>query len=167
MAIAEAFAMELQQEAAATRRILERVPAEHFAWQPHEKSMSMIRLASHIVETPGWLKSIVEADELSFNMAEYVPYEAESVAALVAKFDENVAEALAELGGKDDAYMMALWRMKIDGNLVFELPRVAVARGFGLNHLYHHRGQLTVLFRLKDVPVPAIYGPSADEEPPG
>ena len=164
MRIAEAMAQELAQEAKSTRTLLERLPDGQFGWKPHEKSMTMGHLASHIGESLGWAKSIIETDELSFNVAEYKPVIAENVEEALKLFDEQLTQALGALDGVSDDHMMANWKMVMDGQTVFDMPRLAVVRGMILNHLYHHRGQLTVYARMHDVPLPAIYGPSADEQ---
>jgi len=141
MSIANALLAELEQESQTTRRVLERVPQAHLAWKPHAKSMSLGQLALHVAIAPG-------------NVAELVP-----------ALEASVAKAKQHLGGLDDAAMRATWRMTSGGREILVMPRVAFARAVMLNHVYHHRGQLLVYLRLLDVPVPSVYGPSADENP--
>lgn len=155
---------EFEREAAATRRVLERVPEEKFGWRPHPKSMTMGRLATHVAETPGWLAAILEQDEMAFNPEEYKPKEAASRAELLQIFDDNMAMAAKLMTGQSNDHVMAMWRMKVGDQIAFEAPRIGVIRSMILNHTYHHRGQLTVYLRLNDIPVPSVYGPSADEQ---
>jgi len=163
MNIIDPIMMEFGQEAANTRRMLERVPEEHLDWTPHEKSMSLGRLATHIAENPEWGIAILEQDELAFNMGDYVPRTASTRAELLDTFDANVARMTEAMQGTSDDKLMQPWRLRVDGEVKVELPRIAVLRGMVLNHMIHHRGQLSVYLRLKDVPLPTTYGPSADE----
>jgi len=163
MSIIEPIAMEFAQEAANTRRMLERVPEEHFDWKPHEKSMSLALLATHIAQTPEWGVAILEQDELVINIEEYVPPVATTHAELMQMFDKNVAALSEAMNGLPDDKAMQPWRLKVGDEVKLELPRMFVIRGMVLNHILHHRGQLSVYLRLKDVPLPAIYGPSAEE----
>lgn len=165
MNIADAFVAELTQEGAGTRRALERIPDALLGWQPHTKSMSMGRLASHMAEIPKWMVSILSVDEYVMDMESYEPYVAASTAELVQVWDANLALGLEKLKGMSDDDMLRMWQMRISGNPVLEMPKLAVVRSMILNHLIHHRGQLTVYLRLNDVAVPALYGPSADENP--
>jgi uncharacterized damage-inducible protein DinB len=164
MSIGQSLSAELQYEAQGTRRVLERVPLDNREWTPHTKSMSLVRLASHIAEIPGWAGTILEQDQFEMNTSEYVPREANSSAELLQLFDDGVKHAIELLSEVDDDRMMGIWRMIADGKTVVEMPRAMVVRGFMLSHLIHHRGQLTVYLRMQDVALPAIYGPSADEE---
>lgn len=157
------FLMEFQHETGSTRKLLERLPDEHFDWTPHEKSMPLGTLASHVAELVVWARPTVEQDELALDPATYQPWKGKSIAEIVAKFDENVADALSVLSGQTDEHLMQPWTMKVGGTAVFTLPRIAVLRSFCLNHQIHHRGQLTVYARLKGVALPQIYGPTADE----
>ena len=161
--IAQSLIADMKQEGAFSRAVLEAVPADKFDWQPHEKSMSLGTLASHIAETPSWLGGMME-DVLDFGamMAEYKPFAAADRDELLAAFDENLAGALALLEGKDDEFMTGTWKgVKGDKELMAG-PRGAMARGILVHHAAHHRGQLTVYLRLLDVPVPPTYGPTAD-----
>ena len=166
MSIMDPLITELQHEAAGARKVLERIPEEHYGWKPHAKSMSMGRLASHVAESFQWLKMILERDEFVMDPAGYKPFEAPSRAALLERFDSGLKEALAAMRGRSDAEMTKIWRLKVGGRTVIETPRAGVVRTMVLNHLIHHRGQLTVYLRLKDVAVPALYGPTADEPAP-
>ena len=163
MGLIEPMIEEFKREADTTRKVLERIPEEHFAWKPHEKSMSMAALASHIAESFQWVEAIVNSDEFEIDPEQYKPYIAESRAELLAVHDAAVAKALPAMQGRPDDQLLANWQFKARGKVVLEMPRIAFLRGFVLSHLIHHRGQLTLYLRLKDVPLPQVYGPSADE----
>jgi uncharacterized damage-inducible protein DinB len=165
MSLCEPLAAELRQEAATTRRLLERVPEESFGWKPHEKSMALGRLAGHIAELPTLIAPALTQDELDFAAGNYQPFNPTSVAELLERFDRNVADAAGLLSGQTDERMQEPWRLRSGEQVLFELPRAAVVRTMALNHIVHHRGQLSVYLRLLDVPLPSIYGPSADEGP--
>jgi uncharacterized damage-inducible protein DinB len=154
---------ELSHEAATTRRLLDRVPQPHLAWKPHEKSMTLGRLATHIAEIPGWVSGIVDKDELDIGASGYTPPKIESVAEVLATFDRNIAAATDTLKRQSNDRLLANWRFKKNGQLMLEMPRLGMIRSFLMNHLIHHRGQLSVYLRLQNVPVPSIYGPTADE----
>lgn len=154
---------EFNHEMATTRKLLERVPEEHFAWKPHPKSMSLAELASHITDSISWTGVLLGQDELVFDPEEYKPYRASSRADLLKTFDANVGQAGEQMKGQQNERLMTTWRMKSGDQVVFEMPRIAALRGFIISHTIHHRGQLDVYLRLKDVPLPQIYGPSADE----
>jgi len=154
---------ELAHEAATTRRLLDRVPERHLAWKPHEKSMTLGRLATHLAEIPGWVGSIVEKDEFDVGAGGYVPPTIDRVPEIVAMFDRNVAAATETLKRQSDDRLLAKWQLKKKGQLVLEMPRVGMIRSLLMNHLIHHRGQLSVYLRLQNVPLPSIYGPTADE----
>jgi len=163
MSLAQPLIMELESEANHTRKALERVPADRFDWKPHEKSFDMGRLASHLAELPTWINEVLGADE--FVMPEnYAPWVAKDLGELLEKLDSSVAAAKEALQQATDERLQAPWRLVAGGEVVFEFPRVGVIKGMVLNHTVHHRGQLTVYLRLNDLPVPAIYGPSADEQ---
>ena len=164
MSLSEPIAEELRREAATTRRMLERVPEEKLAWSPHEKSMTLGRLAGHIAELPSLVAATLTQDEVDFAAGNYQPFVASNVSELLEKFDRNVAQAAELLQAQaDDEHMLKTWRLKRNGQVLFEMPRVAVLRSMGLNHIIHHRGQLSVYLRLLEVPLPSVYGPTADE----
>jgi len=163
MAMIDALLTELEQESHATRRVLERVPQAHLGWKPHAKSMSLGQLALHVATVPGNVAELASKDTIP-EPPVFVQQEA-TAAELVPALTASVAKARHHLGGFDDAAMGATWRLMSGGREVMAMPRVAFARAIMLNHWYHHRGQLMVYLRLLDVPVPSVYGPSADENP--
>ena len=166
MSIAQSLLPEYDHELATTRRVLERVPEAEFAWKPHTRSMSLGQLAGHVANIPFWL--IMTMKGSSYDLAggdkEAGLEAAASRQTLLEEFDRKVKEARAGLANASDGEMMAPWTLKSGDHEIFTMPRVAVVRSFVMNHLIHHRGQLSVYLRLKDVPVPAIYGPTADEQ---
>ena len=164
MSATAAMIQEFEQEAATTRRVLERVPADKLGWKPHEKSMSLGKLAMHIAGGPGFISSWALGD--SFTMSGQSEPEAKSTADILAAHDASVAQTKANIAKVGDAGLGQTWSLKTpDGKAVMSMPKAALLRGIALNHIYHHRGQLSVYLRLLDVPVPSIYGPSADENP--
>lgn len=166
MSISQSLLPEFEQEAATTRKLLERVPADKFGWKPHERSMAMGRLATHVAEMVGWMGTTLTTKQLDFappGGQPYVAFQPKSTADLVGYFDKNVAEARAALAKASDQDMMENWSLLNGGNVLFTMPRIACVRGMIMNHVVHHRGQLSVYLRLNDIPVPAMYGPSADE----
>ncbi len=170
MAIAEALLPEFDQEAAGVRRTLERVPADKFDWRPHEKSGTMIWLAGHLANLPSWAVLTIEQDTLDLEPGGRpmpAPPTPATVEELVATFDRQAAAARAAIAGAADDALVKPWTLLRNGAALMTLPKVAVVRSFVMNHLIHHRAQLGVYLRMNDVPVPSIYGPSADEAPPG
>ena len=168
MTISETLLPEFDHEFANTRTTLERVPEDKLEWQPHTKSMTMTQLASHLAEIAGWAATAVETDSLDMNPPEgrsYTPLQAKSREELLKAHDENVAKARAALAGASDEHLLKPWSLLSGGQPVLTMPRTAVIRTFVLSHSIHHRAQLGVYLRLNDVPVPAVYGPSADENP--
>lgn len=163
MALGESFAAELKAEAATTRKLLERVPQESLAWKPHEKSMALGRLAGHVAELPSMLAAILTLEELDFASGTFKPFIPENTADLLARYDQNIATALELLSQQADEPLFKNWRLRSGDHVLFDMPRIALVRGLALNHWIHHRGQLSVYLRLLDVPVPSIYGPSADD----
>ena len=161
--IASAFIAEIQQEAAVARKCLERIPAEKFDWKPHEKSMAFGSLASHVAEMFGWTGATLQHPELDFAKMDYKPLDPASNEDLVEFFDKTVAEAIDVLRNTPDEVFMEPWTLRNGETVYFTLPKVAVMRSMVMNHIIHHRGQLSVYLRLNDIPVPSIYGPSADE----
>lgn len=162
MPISQAILPEFDQEMAGARRTLERVPEDKFGWRPHEKSMTLGRLAQHIAEMPGWVKPTLELDSLDFAQSYQAP-PIPSRAQMLEEFDKSVAEARALLAAAGDERLAQPWSLSMGGKVLFTMPRMAVLRGMIMNHLIHHRAQLCVYLRLNDVPVPGLYGPSADE----
>ena len=166
MPISQMILPEFDHEMANTRKTLERVPDDKFAWKPHDKSMSLGALATHLSNIPSWTKNTFEADELNLAPAGQEPprlEEARSTAELLQSFDKHVAAARAALESSADESWQGKWSLRLGDKTIFTLPRAAVMRGFVMNHMIHHRAQLGVYLRLLDVPVPSIYGPSADE----
>jgi uncharacterized damage-inducible protein DinB len=162
MALKEALLAEYDHEMATTRRLLDRIPDAQLGWKPHEKSMTLAGIATHLANLPNWGGLIMS--EPSFDMATGSPHLSErgSRAEILAAFDAAVKETRSKMD-KGDAEYLAHWALKRDGQEVFTMPRASAFRTFVLYHLVHHRGQLSVYLRLNNVPVPAIYGPSADE----
>jgi uncharacterized damage-inducible protein DinB len=166
MKMTELFLAELQREAAATRRTLERVPENRADWKPHEKSMTLGRLSTLVATLPSWAVMMVNQDELDMNptgASNFRPPELQGRQALLEALDNGAAAAQAALAGTTDEHLMTPWRFLVTGRVVSEQPRHIMLRDAVFNHLAHHRGQLTVYLRLNDAPVPSIYGPSADE----
>lgn len=160
----EPLIAELQHEAATTRRLLERVPEESLAWQPHEKSMSLGRLAAHIANLPGMGIGVMSGDELDTSDLKAQSPPEDSVSSIVEAFDQKIARAIELLKTQADGNWLKPWRYMNGEKVIFEMPRLAVIRFVVLNHIIHHRGQLSVYLRLLDVPLPSVYGPTADEQ---
>lgn len=163
MSMGQALAAELTQEAVATRKMLERLPNEKLTWKPHEKSMTVDRLAGHIIEMIGWTAPTVTQDVLDFATMDYTPKVYTDSADMVADFDKNIADAVEVLNATPDETFGENWTMKNGEQVYFTMPKAVVMRNFVFSHIIHHRGQLAVYLRLLDIPVPSIYGPSADE----
>jgi uncharacterized damage-inducible protein DinB len=163
MAMIDGLLNELEAEAATTRRVLERVPDAHLTWKPHEKSMSLGQLALHIATVPAAVAELCLTSP--FQVPRFTQPPAESAAELVPTLERSVARARELLQGLDDDALESLWRLMDGEREVMAMPRGAVLRSIMLNHWYHHRGQLSVYLRQLNVPVPSIYGPSADENP--
>jgi uncharacterized damage-inducible protein DinB len=164
MSAVQALAAEFAKETRVTRRLLERVPADRFAWRPHPRSFTAGGLAGHIVECVGWAESVFTSDGFDFDPATLVPVRANSMPDLLAAFDDKTARGLAALTDSDDAVLAQPWRLSVRGRVRLERPKADVMRDFTLSHLIHHRGQMSVYLRLLDVPVPGSYGPTADEQ---
>ena len=163
MAIGDALLPEFYQEMANTRRTLERIPEDRLAWKPHEKSMPIGRLAGHLAELPGFATMTITTESLNLSTAGLQPLVATSRNQVLEEFDKKVAAARAAIAGASDEHFLKPWSLEYQGKTMFTMPRVAVVRGMMLNHVIHHRAQLGVYLRLNNVPVPSIYGPSADE----
>ena len=166
MGLSESLLPEFDHEMANTRKTLERVPHERFDWKPHEKSTAMGGLATHLSNIPTWAVYTIGQDSLDLAPGgqPLPPAElAKSSADLLALFDSNAAKARAAIAGASDEELFKPWTLMSNGNALLTLPKVAVLRSFVMNHVIHHRAQLGVYLRLNDIPVPSIYGPSADE----
>ena len=162
---AQALIAELEAESPATRRVLERVPGDRLGWRPHPKSMSLGQLAQHVAALPGSISRLAAQDGLDAATVNFEPEPAESAEALLTTYDDAVAEARIYLAGLTEETASAPWTLRHGERTIFTLPRIGLLRTLAFNHLYHHRGQLTVYLRLLDVPVPVVYGKSADENP--
>jgi len=160
MSIGQSLIPEFTQEMATTRRLLERVPGEKGTWKPHPKSFSLGHLAQLVARLPGWNTLVLKNTELDLSKAQGYSYE--KTETLLAEFDGHVKEAQAALAAAADADFDVPWSLKTGDRVLMTLPRGAVVRQ-NFNHLVHHRGQMTVYLRLLDVPLPSIYGPTADE----
>jgi len=168
MSLSEMILPEFEHEMASARRTLERVPDAKFDWKPHEKSTSLGGLATHLANIPIWTTHTFAKDELDIAPPGEPAFrleQAKSTADLLAAFDKNVDEARATLQGAGDELWFGNWSLLNGGKTIMTMPRAGVMRAFVMSHLIHHRAQLGVYLRLLDVPVPAIYGPSADENP--
>ena len=164
MSLGTMLAAELKLEAMSTRKMLERVPSEFLVWQPHEKSMSLAHLAQHLAMLPSYVKPTLTTDEFDLASAPSNPPALNSANELVEAFDKNLSEAIEFLNSVSDEDLTKTWRLRNGEKTIFEMPRAGVIRAMVLSHLIHHRGQLSVYLRLQNVPVPSIYGPSADEQ---
>ena len=166
MTISQALLPEFDQETAITRKTLERVPDGKFGWKPHPKSFAMGDLATHIATMTGWAVDALEKDSFDISPPGGQPHQppkAATTAELLALYDKGVKAARAALANASDERMMQPWSLLSGGKAIMTMPRVTVIRSFVMNHTIHHRAQLTVYLRLNDIPVPSIYGPSADE----
>jgi uncharacterized damage-inducible protein DinB len=161
MTFSQSLLPEFEEEMKNTRKLLERVPDGKFEYQPHPKSMTLGRLASHVAELPGWTP-MLEPDVLDLP-ADFKPQIASSRAELLAKFDKGVIDARKTITSYSDADWQKTWTFKWAGNTIMSMPRSAVMRSTIMNHLIHHRAQLGVFLRLNDVEIPGVYGPSADD----
>lgn len=154
---------DIEQELKMTRRMLDRVPEAHFAWRPHEKSMSLGELAAHLANVLWWQTAALQEDGFDLANGPRTRSAPESHASLMHKFDENAADLREAMAAADAESLSAPWTLSNGERTYFTLPRAAVLRTYGISHLVHHRGQLSVYLRLLDVPVPPTYGPTADE----
>lgn len=169
MAIRDGILPEFDHEMQTTRKVLERVPEGRAEFKPHDKSMTLERLAGHVAELPGWAKETMLQDSIDVNpqgntSTTNMSLKMTSRKQLLEEFDRRAAAGRAAIAGASDEDFMKPWSLMAGGKTVFTLPKIAVLRGFVMNHMIHHRGQLSVYLRLNDVPVPSIYGPSADEK---
>jgi len=162
MGMIDPILLEIEQESKATRRVLERVPQDKLAWTPHPKSYTLGQLALHIAGIPGHIAEAVNGDTFEPRAGASQP---KDHAEIMETYDKGLARAKEIYRGMDDAKLMQMWSSTVKGKPVMTIPRIGAIRTIALNHLYHHRGQLSVYLRMLDVPVPMIYGPSADENP--
>jgi uncharacterized damage-inducible protein DinB len=166
MKLTELFITELEREGASTRRTLDRVPEGQNDWKPHPKSMELGYLAGLVATMPSWIVSMVKEDELDLRApgaAKFKPGKWKTRRELIASCDTSLSEARAALASTTDEHLLTTWKFVVGGHVVSENPRHVMIRDSVLNHLAHHRGQLTVYLRLNEAPVPAIYGPLAHE----
>lgn len=159
----EVLLKEILQEAKATRKLLERVPLEKGDYKPHEKSMSLSRLATHVAEIPGWWKECFIHNELDFSVGDFKPKVFNTTDELLSFFDDLMEKATVILQNADDSELDNMWTMRNGEQVYFTMPKFDVVRTWCMNHWYHHRAQLSVYLRMLDVPLPSIYGPSADD----
>lgn len=164
MAIVDGLLQELEQEAQTTRRVLERVPNDQLAWRPHGKARTLGELAMHVAMVPGAVAELVASAD-TVQAPEFTEAQPKNASELIPALDESIAKAKQALSGMNDVAVMATWRMMQGEQELMALPRLAMLRSVMLNHWYHHRGQLSVYLKQLDVPIPSIYGPSADENP--
>jgi len=162
MTISERYLIEYDEEMKNTRKMLERVPDGRFDYKPHPKSMELGRLASHVAELPSWAKMTLETEELDI-AGDFKPWIATNREELLKRFDESSREAREKIAATPDSEWLKTWTLRMGSRQIMALPRVGVMRGVVMNHLIHHRAQLSVYLRLNDVEVPGMYGPSADE----
>jgi uncharacterized damage-inducible protein DinB len=163
MSLAESLLMEFDQEAQTTKRVLERVPDDKLTWKPHPTSFSLGQLAQHIASGPGQIAAAVVPDTFEFPNSPRP--EAKSRQEVLETFSKSMASARATLKSMDDARLLSDWTLTKNGKVIMSVPRIGFLRAILMNHTYHHRGQLSVYLRMLEVPVPSIYGPSADENP--
>jgi uncharacterized damage-inducible protein DinB len=166
MSISSSLLPEFDQEMATTRKVLERLPADKFTWKPHETSMELGRLATHVATLNDWMIKTLNQDSFDVAPVDSEPYrlpELATPAEVLERFDTLSAEARAALAESSDEHLLATWSLLQGGQTILSMPRLVSIRSFILNHIIHHRGQLSVYLRMNAVPVPSIYGPSADE----
>lgn len=164
MALKEALKAELEHESKATREMLKRTPENEFASKPHDKSMSLGQLASHVAQTPKWITMIVNGDEYDFMKDGYTEKTANTNEELLQLFDDTLKSAVDALENTTDENLMKKWKLRAGEQVYVDLPKVAAVRAMAFSHFIHHRGQLSVYLRLKDVPLPSVYGPTADQQ---
>jgi uncharacterized damage-inducible protein DinB len=162
--LVDALLPEFDREMTTTRKLLERVPDDKFEWKPHPRSMTLGQLAQHVATIPMWGSVTITQPGIDLGGSNQLPA-VKTRADLLAMFDKHVGETRAALNGRTDGEFMESWTLKSSGHTVFTAPKASVWRSFVMNHVIHHRAQLSVYLRMNDVPVPSIYGPSADEKP--
>lgn len=156
---------EFKQEAATTRRVLERVPTEKLTWKPHPTSMSLGQLSMHIATVPGAIAGLAQLDGFDVSQANFAPPQPEGIDQVLAAFETSFKTAEEYLSGADEDSLSKTWTMTAGDKEIMSVPRAGLVRQIMLNHWYHHRGQLSVYLRILEVPIPVIYGPSGDENP--
>lgn len=169
MTIGQSMLSEFDQEMQNTRKVLERCPDDHWSWKPHEKSGTVGWLAGHVATMVGWLPMTIRTSELDYAPVDgpaYQPPKIDNRKELLAEFDKNVAASRAALAKVSDTELLQDWKLLAGGKEIFTMPRADCIRNMVLNHHIHHRAQLTVYYRLLGIPVPGLYGPSADEAQP-
>jgi len=165
MAIKDAFIGELKHESSLTKKMLEKVPLDRKDWKPHEKSMSLGKLATHVAEITHWVSDIIHIDDFDFmKNFNFNPQVASSTEELIEIFQSNLDKAIADLSSMSDDDFAKSWVVRRGEQVMFNTPKKVSIRAWAINHMIHHRGQLSVYLRLLDVPVPGMYGPSADEK---
>lgn len=162
MALKDGLIAELKHESASTKKILERVPMDKKDWKPHEKSMTLGKLATHVADIPHWTTDIIHIDDFDFQK-NLKPQNVATHEELMKLFEERRDKAIEDLENIKDDEFGKIWTVRSGDQVYFQLPKVVAIRGWSFSHLYHHRGQLSVYLRLLDVPIPGMYGPSADE----
>jgi uncharacterized damage-inducible protein DinB len=160
----DALIEELKYESALTKKMLERVPLEKASWQPHEKSMTLGRLATHVAEIPQWISRIITIEDFDFLVYGFSRHTADSREELLRIFQEKLDKAIADLESMNDEDFNKTWTLRRGEHLIREMLKKVAIRNWGYSHFIHHRGQLSLYLRLLDVPVPGMYGPSADEK---
>jgi uncharacterized damage-inducible protein DinB len=165
MSLSAALLQEIETEGKTTRRVLERVPADKLTWKPHQKSMSLGELALHIAKEPGHFAEAALRDEFDFGGAHPGNPQPSTVADILTTHDQGLATVKSSLNKLGDAGLQNMWTAKMNGATLMTMPKAGLMRMIVMNHIYHHRGQLSVYLRMLDVPVPSIYGPSADDNP--
>ena len=161
--IKQAMLNEIEHEGAQTKRMLERVPVDKFHWKPHDKSREIGQLAVHVAQIPAWTSRVLAAPDFDMMTFKRDVPEIKSADDLIKISDANIQKAIQDIENAKDEDMMVMWTFKRGDQIIFTLPRVAAIRNMAMNHLVHHRGQLSVYLRLLNIPVPGMYGPSADE----
>lgn len=164
MGIKAALIAELKHESSLTKKMLERVPLDKKDWKPHEKSMSLGRLATHVAEIPHWISRIITIDDFDFLAQGFSSHVASSQEELLKIFNDKLSKAIADLESTDDESFDKTWTVRRGEQVIYQLKKKVAIRSWGFSHLVHHRGQLSVYLRLLDVAVPGMYGPSADEK---
>ena len=166
MPLKDALIAELKHESSMTKKMLEKVPMDKKDWKPHERSMTLGHLATHVADTPHWASTIIHVDDFDFMKDYKMNPDANTQEELIATFQLNLDKAIADLNNMSDEDFAKPWTVRRGEQLMFSLPKNVSIRGWAFNHLFHHRGQLSVYLRLLNVPVPGMYGPSADERIP-